>query len=169
MTTPTTPQYPLAFVAKQQRSFFTGMIVIEILFPGLFVVAGVALLAAGNSTDLRSVGIALLIPGVALGGGAVIRLLGIVPARANFLTDDRTRLLKRARKFAMLGLGSGLLLSIVAIFVIAFTPWVTVIGGVVGIGAFIMAVFITLLDSFIEFIGERTALRATADYAPRGV
>lgn len=154
----TTPQYSPEFVAKQIRSFFTGMIVVEILFPGLFIAAGVLLLAVGESVDLRSVGFALLLPGVALGGGAVIRLLGIFPARA----DNTVPLLKRARRLAMFGLGAGIVLSIVAIFVIAFTSWVTEIGGIVGVGAFIFAIFVTLLDSLIGFVGERTALRASA-------
>jgi hypothetical protein len=150
----TTPQYSPEFVARQIRTFFTGMIVVEILFPGLFIAAGVVLLAVGEG----SVGFALLLPGVALGGGAVIRLLGIFPARA----DNTVPLLKRARRLAMFGLGAGIVLSIVAIFVIAFTSWVTEIGGIVGVGAFIFAIFVTLLDSLIGFVGERTALRASA-------
>jgi hypothetical protein len=143
------------------------MIVVEVLFPGLFIAAGVILLAAGGTVDARSAGLALLLPGAALGIGAVIRLLGIFHARADFLTDRRVASIKRARRLDMVGLGIGIVLSVIALMVIAFTSWVTEIGGVIAVAVALLAMFITLLDSLVGFLGARTGLRATADQVSR--
>lgn len=158
------PVLDLALVWTNVRSFFRGMIGIEIAMPALLILAGIVTLLASPDPAVRSFGLALLLPGLALAIGSAIRIIGMVGAQRAFLGSGRQAALRRGRRLAMISLPVGVVAAIASLVIISTISWVSEGGGVIAILLVVFVFILTLGLAVTEFRAEATAAEATKSF-----